>query len=233
MSMLFRRPMTRPQPECHGPSDARLVGPASVLFLRVEIAAKSCWMQALPLRKTQLEWYAGSTGALGNAWYCETQLLPAEGNRIPWRATPDRFGLDDYEGLFAGGLLWEETVRIGQWLGGHVPALSWWEQAYAQLASIAFDADCLQHLPDCEDRRIIERLAQCVRPSTWAQACLMDGGMLEWVSVETWRGAAGRLIGNPRQALYPRAFNPILRPVQPVAGTRIRAAGARFVLTDG
>ena len=76
-------------------------------------------------------------------------------------------------------------------------------------------------------------LAQCVRPSTWAQACLMDGGMLEWVSVETWRGAAGRLIGNPRQALYPCAFNPVSRPIQPVAGTRIRAAGVRFVLTDG
>lgn len=103
--MLLRPPTAGPQPECHGPSDARLVGPASVLFLRVETGAESHWMQALPLSKTQLEWYAATTGALGNAWYLETQLLPAEGTGIPWRASPDRFGLDDYEGLFAGGLL--------------------------------------------------------------------------------------------------------------------------------
>jgi len=230
--MLFRSSTMRPQPGCRGPSDARLIGPASVLFLRVEIAAKSYWMQALPLRKTQLEWYAASTGALGNAWYRETQLLPAEGTKIPWRAAPEGFGVDDYEGLFAGGLLYEETDRLGKWLGARVPAMSWWEEAYARLGSLAFDADCLQRLPDCQDRRILERLAQCVRPSTWAQACLMDGGMLEWVSVETWRGAAGRLIGNPRQALYPCAFSPVSRPIQPVAGTRVRAAGVRFVLTD-
>ncbi len=231
--MLFRSSTMRPQPGCRGPSDARLIGPASVLFLRVETGAESHWMQALPLSKTQLEWYAATTGALGNAWYLETQLLPAEGTGIPWRASPDRFGLDDYEGLFAGGLLWEDTDRLGRWLGARVPTMSWWEQAHAQLGSLAFDADRLQQLPDCQDRRILERLAQCVRPSTWAQACLMDGGMLEWVSVETWRGAAGRLIGNPRQALYPCAFNPVSRPIQPVAGTRIRAAGVRFVLTDG
>ena len=218
-----------------GPLAAECVGPLGVCFLRFEVAGAPVWVQAIPTPRALFDLFACAVPGFDNAWYEASQIEPATESRVPWRVATRSASREDYEGVFVGGLDASEAAQFAGWLDprGELPDLALWRALYEHARHLPPTLAEMCAATGSEDAALIRRLETILRPQTLAEAMLMTGGMLEWVTCRTWRGATWRLVGQPRQELYAHAFDPVAHPVQPVAGQRIRAAGVRAVLSQG
>lgn len=215
-----------------GPDRSCTFGDPPILFLRFTVDGAEAWVQALPTIRYQFEAFLAEAEGFDNAWYELSQVLPTRESPIPWRVAPQAVGAADYEAAFVGGLWPSEAMGFCGFVDGRaaLPTLELWRGLYDYARTQPAEPARLETPVSPLHDALAASLLRHTRPRTLAQAMLLENGLLEWAEVPTWQGPTWRLIGRPRQALYPCAFSPVKDPIEPQPGARVRPATVRLVV---
>jgi hypothetical protein len=181
----------------------------------------------LPVAKLQWERFLAEPGGFGDAWYEEVlQISP--------RLSLAKAKVSNYEMLFMGGVLPEESEAFAHWLGEdfQIPTSEVWRSIAQNLMDETIEPDerdALCHAPvlDQNAQKLLEFLIRIHKPRSWADLAMLRGGLLEWVrsGPKTFGG-----LGAPRHEFHPLLMNPQQHPpVKPLKAERLRYFGCRLV----
>lgn len=170
-----------------------------------------------PVSKVQFERFMSESNRYGDRWYEELLSLNP---RLSYR----HFSPEIYERIFIAGVLPEEAIDFGNWLGGKadLPTVQEWRSIYRFLQGRWRYPDPPATLSPAAST-LWKELQRCVQ--TVVEFALMQGGMVEWVKAE--KQFVG--LGSPRASFHPNAWDPLTDTVKPLKRGRIPFFGFRLV----
>jgi len=191
-------------------------------FPMVRIPEINLSVSLLPVTKTQFERFIAQPNSYSDSWYNEVLRISP---RRSWRRIEEK----TREGLFMTGILPSEALDFASWLGEgfDLPDVWEWRQMHKSMVQTRFTREELDAFAGHPAARfIIDSILAQVRPTTWAEMALLQGGVIEWVRAgEEFRG-----LGVPRTSIMPNVFNPQLDdPLSPLQNDRSPYFGFRLV----
>jgi hypothetical protein len=192
------------------------------------------FVHLFPVTKAQFERFLAkiNTPAWGDSWYA--QLLALN----PRSVLDDSNPCDEH--LFITGLLPEEVVQFGRWLGPNYTLLTseQWRTCYEWLAerSSSTVAPTIEPVIAPDARAMWERIEAERQPRSLLDLTLMQNGVIEW-TVDPLGGVQQRHVGmgKTRPGYGPLALRRAIDPLLPIAHTtqqRFEYIGFRMMTRD-
>ncbi len=144
-------------------------------------------------------------------------------------ATPEEFTIDTREQLFVSGVLPEEAIAFGRWLGeGYdIPTVREWRDIMAALRRVPPPRQNLvTDFVEGPAKIILEKLSTQIHIRSMLDYSLMRGGLVEWVR----QGKKLVGLGLPRSEFHPNLWDPLINEIRPInINDRVPYFGFRLI----
>ncbi len=143
--------------------------------------------------------------------------------------TPEDFTLENREQLFVTGVLPEEAIAFGRWLGEgfDIPTVREWREIMAALRRVPPPRhNLVTDLVEGPAQMILDKLAGQLHIRSMLDYSLMRGGLVEWVRRE--KDLVG--LGIPRPEFHPNLWDPLVNEIKPIdLNERVHYFGFRLI----